>query len=235
MGNRLTVVVPTYNEEAMVGKCLAALRAQKNQKFDIMVVDGKSKDKTVEIAKKYANKVIFDQGKGTAAARNLAVKKIRSDVVAFTDADTVVPVHWVDEIISNFENQKLVGMGGLLKPLDGTLRDDVFFTVANSLYILSAAVKLYQFPGSNCAYRLDAYRKSSGFREDFKILDDLEFSARMGKFGKEKLNLKMTVRTSARRMNHRGYFHVMRQFARGYRNWWFNKTHHIEYLRDVPR
>ncbi len=235
MHEELTVIVPTYNEEAMVGKCLAALDKQKNRDFELIVVDGKSKDKTVEIAKKYSDRIIFDKGKGTAAARNLAVKGIKTKVVAFTDADTIVPPDWTDIIVSRFGNEKLVGMGGPLKPLDGEFKDDIFFTMANCLYILSATFRFYQFPGSNCAYRLSAYRRAGGFREDFKILDDLEFSARMSGFGNEIFDLKMAVKTSARRMNHRDYFHVIRQFARGYRNWWFNKEHHIEYLRDVPR
>jgi glycosyltransferase involved in cell wall biosynthesis len=61
---RISVIVPTYNEGRTIRKCLEALRNQTFKDYEIVVVDGHSKDNTVEVAKKYADKILFDEGRG---------------------------------------------------------------------------------------------------------------------------------------------------------------------------
>ena len=55
---KLSVVVPTYNEEKYIEKTLQALRKQTFTDFEIIVKDGGSKDQTVEIAEKFADKTV---------------------------------------------------------------------------------------------------------------------------------------------------------------------------------
>jgi glycosyltransferase involved in cell wall biosynthesis len=59
MKNVTSVIIPTYNEEKYIENCLRSVRNQKiNGKIEIIIVDSNSSDRTREIAKKYANKVI---------------------------------------------------------------------------------------------------------------------------------------------------------------------------------
>ncbi len=79
-----TVVVPALNEEISIGKVI-----EKSKRFtdDILVVDGHSKDRTVEIAKALGARVIFDNRKGKGDAIRCSVPHLHRDFTVFIDAD----------------------------------------------------------------------------------------------------------------------------------------------------
>jgi len=80
---RVSIVIPTLNEEKNLPKVLKDIP---NSVHEIIVVDGHSTDKTVDIAKKYGAKVIFDDvGKGSALRRGM--KAAKGDIVIMMDAD----------------------------------------------------------------------------------------------------------------------------------------------------
>jgi len=88
----ISVIVPTYNEEKNIERCLKSLENQTipRNKFEVIIVDGQSKDRTVEIAKKYADKVIQQKSKGVGGARNDGVEIARGNIIAVTDADSIL-------------------------------------------------------------------------------------------------------------------------------------------------
>ncbi len=70
----ISVVIPAYNEENYIEACLKSLRNQKtNVPYEIVVCDNNSTDRTVEIAKKYADKVVYERRQGIGYARNKGV------------------------------------------------------------------------------------------------------------------------------------------------------------------
>jgi glycosyltransferase involved in cell wall biosynthesis len=85
----LSVVVPVRNAESFITGCLASIQAANPR--EIIVVDGCSTDRTVEIARSFGAKVLSDEGKGVAAARLLGVEQSKSDSVALIDVDIVLP------------------------------------------------------------------------------------------------------------------------------------------------
>ncbi|MBI4896489.1 MAG: glycosyltransferase, partial [Candidatus Aenigmarchaeota archaeon] len=68
----ISVVIPTYNEEKNIEQCLLNIAHQTipRHAYEIIVVDGKSKDKTRQIAEKYADKIIIQTSQGVGGARN---------------------------------------------------------------------------------------------------------------------------------------------------------------------
>jgi glycosyltransferase involved in cell wall biosynthesis len=82
---KLSVIIPTYNEEQDIVDCVASLSKQSYKDFEIIVVDDGSTDKTVELIK---NVQIYKQRhQGPALARNLGAKHAKGDVLVFVDAD----------------------------------------------------------------------------------------------------------------------------------------------------
>ena len=79
--SKVSVIIPTYNEEATIERCLESLFAQNYKDFEIIVVDDGSTDNTVEIIKSLAPTksilvaVLHQEHFGPGAARNLAAKK----------------------------------------------------------------------------------------------------------------------------------------------------------------
>lgn len=89
----VSIIVPTLNEEKNIASCLESLANLDYPDYEIIVVDGGSKDKTVEIAKNYTNKVIVDDYVppnwiGKSYGCYLGAKKAVGDLLLFTDADT---------------------------------------------------------------------------------------------------------------------------------------------------
>ena len=86
---KISIIIPTLNEEKNLPRVLRSIKnymKNRNEKYEIIVVDGYSKDKTVEIAKKFGAKVIFDDvGKGSALRKGMKVAK--GDIVITMDAD----------------------------------------------------------------------------------------------------------------------------------------------------
>ena len=80
----MTVVVPTRDEEGLIGEIIDAVRPSCDE---VLVVDGHSKDRTREIAQQHQARVILDHGKGKGEALRLSLEEASGDIVVFIDAD----------------------------------------------------------------------------------------------------------------------------------------------------
>ena len=84
----LSVVVPARNAERLIDDCLRSI--VRSQPREIIVVDGESSDRTVQIARRYGAKVLSDWGQGLPAARLIGARAALAPWVALIDADVVV-------------------------------------------------------------------------------------------------------------------------------------------------
>jgi len=117
---KVSIIVPTYNEEKNINKCLYSLVNLDYPKkdYEIIVVDGMSQDKTRNIVKKYKNVRLFENPKKfTSSNRNLGIKNAKYNYIAFTDADCFVPENWLKILtekfyINLFFYPLLAGVGG---------------------------------------------------------------------------------------------------------------------------
>jgi dolichol-phosphate hexosyltransferase len=81
---RVTVVIPTRDEEGLIGEIVDGVRPHADE---ILVVDGHSKDRTRDIAAEHGARVILDRGKGKGDAVRLALVEAACEIVCFIDAD----------------------------------------------------------------------------------------------------------------------------------------------------
>jgi glycosyltransferase involved in cell wall biosynthesis len=87
----ISVVIITHNEEAIIGRTLASVQSLvADSKGEIIVVDSRSTDRTVEIAKSFGAKVFIEEWKGYAAQKNSAIDKATGDWILSLDADEEV-------------------------------------------------------------------------------------------------------------------------------------------------
>ncbi len=214
---RISAIVAALNEEKDIEHCLRFIRAQKYPNFDIILVDSGSNDRTVEIARKYVDKILIKKVKGPGPARNLGARDTTADVVAFTDADTQVAPNWIERIAKDFADPEIVGVGGVLRPRNPRLLDRIMFKINSDWwYRLTARVGFYQLGTPNCAYRRDAFLKAGGFDESLSMLEDTELSIRMKKYGKMIIDKDLWVYNSARRFKQEGYLRVFIRYLRAY-------------------
>lgn len=89
--SKISVIIPAFNEENFLPKCLESLKKQDFKDFEIIVVDNNSKDKTSEISKKFGVKILKEKNQGAAFAREAGFLKARGKIIATTDANTILP------------------------------------------------------------------------------------------------------------------------------------------------
>ena len=107
----IQVIIPTLNEEEGVGPTIADLQAHLSDPR-VLVVDGRSIDRTVEFAKKMGADTVFQDriGKGDALAKAFQYSDLDVDYVVITDADYTYPAEYVPEMIQISEENPDVGM-----------------------------------------------------------------------------------------------------------------------------
>ena len=99
----ISVVIPTFNEEKLLSKCLESLQKQTVKPFEIIVVDNNSTDTTAAIAKKMGVKVISEKNQGISFARNAGFNAAKGDIIARLDADTTALPNWIERIKKDIE------------------------------------------------------------------------------------------------------------------------------------
>lgn len=198
----ISVIIPTYNEEAKIETCLKSLSRQtlNREEYEIIVVDGNSKDRTRELAKKYADKVIIQTSKKVGGARNDGILRAKGAIVATTDADCIIPNDWLEIIKDSFKNHEIVQLYGPLSPMDEGIMNRIHLAFVN---ILSRT--MCQTPGCNTAFDKQAFIKAGMYR-CIDAGDDIEIAARMKKLGRVKFDGKMKVGFSMRRYQQFGRF-----------------------------
>lgn len=102
---KLTIVIPAYNEEINLKRCLESVARQEVMPSKVIVVDNNSTDNTARIARQYKFvEVIKEPKQGIAHARNRGFNAVHSGIIARIDADTTLPPNWVKNIRQHYEN-----------------------------------------------------------------------------------------------------------------------------------
>lgn len=109
----MSVQVCTLNEEANISACLEAIRA--NDPADILVIDGGSADRTVEIARSMGARVIEAGPIGLARQRRLGYLDSPCPLVAFVDADDRIAANWLSTMVSELESGSYSALQSLLR------------------------------------------------------------------------------------------------------------------------
>ena len=108
---KVSVVLPTINEEKGIGKTIDSINKNyfKKNKWDleIIVVDGDSKDKTREIAKSKGAKVIIEKRKGYGRAYKTGMPKASGDIIVTGDADATYPFERIHLYIKQLLDENL--------------------------------------------------------------------------------------------------------------------------------
>jgi glycosyltransferase involved in cell wall biosynthesis len=203
---KISVIVPTYNEEKNIRSCMKSLSNQTlpREEYEIIVVDYKSMDRTVEIAKKYADRVIQQKSKGVGGARNDGARIAKGEILATTDADTLLPKDWLERILKDFEKKTVVCVYGYLIPGKNNGIYKLLFRSLNWGFFLGTKLELYDnICAANAAFRKKQYMEVGGFL-DMPVFDDIEISIRMRKRGRIVFDRHLPVVFSLRRIEKSG-------------------------------
>ena len=172
----ISVVIPTYNEEKRIADCLRAIKEGSLQPLEIIVADGMSKDKTVEIAQSFGAVVVTNEKRHAAGGRNAGIKVAKGDVIAFIDGDCIADKDWLKEIDRAFEEEDIDGLGTYIEPAEtdnkyeefwGKLSLQILMSYGDEPYYVTEKTLNSAFITASCAYKKSLLEKLEGFSDYF--------------------------------------------------------------------
>ena len=184
----ISVIVPVYNGERTISRCIESLLNQDYPKknYEIIIVDNNSKDRTAHIIKSYNVKYLLEDRIQTSyAARNTGIRAAKGSILAFTDSDCVASRHWLSEAVKFFSNSNIGCVAGNIlgySPhnfIEKYFIDrgcfDVKRTLENSWFLPFA-------PTANVFYRKEVFEKIGLFESYWKSGGDVDLCWRMQLF-----------------------------------------------------
>lgn len=191
---KVSVIVPVKNGAAYIQGLLDSLMDvdYEKDKLEVVVVDGNSTDNTREIVSQYPVKLLLEERPGLNAARNTGIKHSSGEIIAFTDADCIVPKNWIRSIVDCFRNPEVGCVGGnVLRYYDNFLSyyaDESILPVMRVFKkreMLNYVKPPEGFPaGCNMAIRRETLEKAGLFDERIRYgYDEDELAERICKAG----------------------------------------------------
>jgi len=186
--NLISIVIPAYNCEDTIEKCLDSLKKLKWENTEIIIINDGSTDQTSKILKKYKEIIVINtKNKGPSNARNLGIKKAKGEFIAFTDSDCILHPEWLEELYKGFTSDKIAGVGGdQQSPSDetetGKLIQDFMKSVgfvADYLKTSQNLIKTNHNPTCNVLYRKSVLKEIGGFDEKLWPGEDVEIDLKI--------------------------------------------------------
>ena len=224
----ISFVVPAYNEEALIGACLASIRgeiARARCEAEIIVVNNASTDKTREIAAAIAGVIVIDEPeRGLVQARRAGYLAAHGKLIANIDADTMLPEGWLRRVLREFEQRPdLAALSGPFIHYDLPRWAQIvaagFYRIAFLVYMLMRFVFRTgsMLQGGNFVVAKSAIDAAGGFNRDFRFYgEDTDLADRLSKVGPVKFSLALRAPSSGRRFAAEGIFRVGARYAANY-------------------
>lgn len=194
---RISIVIATFNEERYIENCLNSLLNQTYQgEFDIIIADGNSTDRTIEIInhiKSNTSKfiVINNPKKIQAAGRNLAIKHSNSDFIAYIDAHSYAENDWLERLWTAYYNlsqkdENIAGISSVYYDAQKTSFSRALLNAYRSLLIGSSSKAFLNSNeltkvdnGYGILYKKEIIINAGLYDETLKTAEDIELNFRL--------------------------------------------------------
>lgn len=199
----LSIVIPCFNAEKFIGKCLDSILQSEFQDYEVVVVDDNSKDKSPKILKNYERLpqiyvIYLDQNQGPAKARNLGVKNSSGKYIIFLDADTEIENGCLETVVDKLESNSKVGalqtklIKGRSQKIDAAGHFLSFSGFPYEIGVVEDESKhnketvIFGARSAGMAVRKDLFKEIGGFDEDYFIYgEETDLSWRVWLAGSE--------------------------------------------------
>ena len=195
----VSTLIPTLNEEPFIEKCLLSViqqRLQHDVHLEILVIDGGSKDRTVQIVQEMS--IVYDSirlmsnaAKYQSYALNIGIKSSNGEIVIRLDAHSIYPDNYISALLESQKTSEADNVGGLFvsSPRDGSYGASLvqaltthWFGVGDALYRLNADAGYVDTVPFGC-FKRELFDKIGYFDERLNRNQDYEFNRRIKKAG----------------------------------------------------
>lgn len=182
----LSIIIPALNEEKYLPLLLESIKAQSFKDYEIILADAGSKDKTIEIAKKYG--CIITLGGLPAKGRNEGAKVAKGDVLFFCDADVVLPENFFNKSLAEFNRRHLDIASFCLSPFPKNIISSFLLNIFYNWFI-TLLEKILPHAAMGILVKKDLFNKLNGFDELIKLAEDHDFARRAKRLFKAKFGI----------------------------------------------
>ncbi len=210
----ISIIIPTLNEEGVIGQTLSHLKTRFSLPHEIIVTDGKSTDKTVEIARQNGAQVVEYTGtkrQTIAEGRNDGAGAAQGEFLAFMDADCHImdPDAFFGTALDYFARHPAVvalTVSIRVSREVETIPDMLVFVFFNTyLRIINNIFHVGVAAGEFQMMRTDAFKKVGGYNPDLVASEDVDIFFRLGKIGRIGFLHRLKIYHSGRRAHKIGW------------------------------
>ena len=225
---QLSVIIPTLNEQRLIARQVEYTAGLPGI-GEVVVADGGSTDDTLRRVPTSANVIKLSSAPGRAAQMNAGAKVAQGDVLLFLHADVTLPENVGELVEQALEDQGSVG-GAFVTWTVG----DKASVISPLLHLADLRSRYTTLPYGDQAIfvRRESFERLGGF-PDQPLMEDLEFSLRLGQLGRIR-RVPVRVIVSGRRFINRPFFYalLMNLFPLLYR-WGVPPERLAQYYREI--
>lgn len=209
---KLSIVIPTKNEEVLLPKLLKSIREQTFQDFEVIVADAKSTDKTRSIAASYGAHVV--DGGMPGPGRNRGAAMAQGEIVVFFDADVVLPTReFLGDCMNEMSARVLDAATCRVYAYDGKMIDRALHGAYNAYTIATERIRPHA-PGFCLFAKRSVHEDIHGFDEDVVFAEDHDYVQRAKRKGYTfGILRKHMINASVRRMEKEGRTKVVFKYV----------------------
>lgn len=238
---RISIIIPTFMEEkiltARFGVFKNLLKEQYN--IEIIVSDGGSSDKTVDLAKDFAD-IIVRHNSNTrqtiAGGRNLGAKAARGEILVFINADSIPEdINSFLEFVNDWAegNNRFSECGALATyvtsfPEESKFKDKLFYTLHNNYVAFLNSIGLGMGRGECQIIKRQVFERVGGYNDTIVAGEDFDLYMRISKIAKVGFAKELRIYESPRRFRKYGYFRVVT-------SWMLNSLSVLLFKRSISK
>lgn len=183
-----SIVIPTLNEEKFLPNLLSDLARQTHTDFEVIIVDGRSEDRTRERAALFQNKlpslvIIESTKRNVSYQRNLGAKKSSGKYLLFIDADSRLPIYFLSGLVYRIMSDPSDIFTCWCDPDGKSATDKAIANIINISVETSLLLDLPAAIGALIGCHREVFAKTIGFNPKVPFAEDIEFVKRVAQSG----------------------------------------------------
>ncbi len=206
---RVSIVIPAYNEQRCIEKCLfSLLESQQTTKvnYEVILVDNQCTDKTVELAQQFKEamnlKIVSEAKQGRGPARARGFREAKGQIILSGDADTIFYKDWIETLVREIKDE-VVAVTTSCKIVDRSALTNLVFNLSQPklMVVYRLVFGHYWLSGYSFGILKSVYEDSGRFNSSLHGHEDLDLSFRVAKMGKIKFINKPVIFSGRRFKN----------------------------------
>jgi glycosyltransferase involved in cell wall biosynthesis len=187
MAPRLTIITPSFNQGRFIERTITSVLGQGYDNLEYMIVDGGSTDETVDIIKRYADRLawwVSEPDRGQTDALNKGLRRATGDIVAYINSDDYYAPHAFQLAVEAFQHSDARWVAGRCQYIDvHTGEEHVWDPAPPPRGRHNWVLRPWGVPQAATFWHRELFEQHGGFREDMHYVFDTELGLRLALAG----------------------------------------------------